>query len=54
MWLPKTSAPSWDWNPLRGGFCGNEEFEGASTEERSEGSGWLEIIVHRFFSYIIN
>jgi hypothetical protein len=44
-WLPKTSAPSWDWNPLRGGLCGNEEFEGASTEARSEGSGWLEIIV---------
>ena len=44
-WLPKTSAPSWDWNPLRGGLCGNEEFESASTEARSEGSGWLEIIM---------
>jgi hypothetical protein len=44
-WLPKSSAPSWDWNPLRGGLCGNEEFESASTEARSEGSGWLEIIV---------
>jgi hypothetical protein len=44
-WLPKTSAPSWDWNPLRGGLCGNEEFESTSTEARSEGSGWLEIIM---------
>jgi len=44
-WLPKSSAPSWDWNPLRGGLCGNEEFESASTEAKSEGSGWIEIIV---------
>jgi hypothetical protein len=44
-WLPKTSAPSWDWNPFNGGLCGTEEFESASTEARSEGSGWLEIIV---------
>jgi hypothetical protein len=44
-WLPKTSAPSWDWNPLRGGLCCNEEFESTSTEARSKGSGWLEIIV---------
>jgi hypothetical protein len=44
-WLPKTSAPSWDWNPLRGGLCGHEEFESASTEAKSEGSGWIEIIV---------
>jgi hypothetical protein len=42
----QTSAPSWDWNPLRGyGLCGNEEFESASTEARSEGSGWLEIMM---------
>ena len=47
-WLPRTSAPSWDWNPMRGGLCCNEEFERASTEARlgSEDSGWLEIIVH--------
>jgi hypothetical protein len=44
-WLPKFSAPSWDWNPLRGGLCCNEEFKKASTEARSEGSGWLEIIM---------
>ena len=33
---------------MRGGLCGNEEFERASTEARfgSEGSRWLEIIVH--------
>ena len=41
-WLPTT----WDWRPLRGGLCGNEEFESASTEAESEGSGWLEIFVH--------
>jgi hypothetical protein len=41
----KNSAPSWDWNPLCCGLCSNEEFESASIEARSEGSGWLEIIV---------
>jgi hypothetical protein len=34
------------WRPLRGGLCGNEEFESASTEARSVSSGWLEIFVH--------
>ncbi len=36
-WLHKTSASSWDWNPLRGGLCGNQEFESTATEARSEG-----------------
>ena len=44
-WLPKFSAPSWDWNPLLVGLCCYEEFKRASTEARSEGSGWLEIIM---------
>jgi hypothetical protein len=42
----ETWLPTWDWCPLRGGLCGNEEFESASTEAGSEGSGWLEIFVH--------
>jgi hypothetical protein len=40
-WLPSP----WDWRPLRGGLGGNEEFESASIEVRSESSEWLEIIV---------
>jgi hypothetical protein len=41
------AAPSgpYNWRPLRGRLCGNEEFESASTEARSESSGWVEIIV---------
>jgi hypothetical protein len=38
-WLPPSNR-----RPLRGGLCGNEEFESASTEARSVSSGWLEII----------
>jgi hypothetical protein len=34
------------WRPLRGGLCGNEEFESSSTEARSVSSIWLEILVH--------
>jgi len=40
-WLPHP----WEWRPLRGGLGGNEEFESASTEVKTESSGWVEIIV---------
>ena len=40
-WLPDP----WQWCPLRGGLCGNEEFESASIEVKTESSKWLEIIV---------
>lgn len=41
-WLP---YPCWIWRPLRGGLGGNEDFESASIEVKTESSKWLEIIV---------
>ena len=40
-WLPHP----WQWRPLRGGLGGNEDFESASIEVKTESSKWLEIIV---------
>ena len=41
MWLPSP----WDVRPMRGGLCGNKEFEEAAIEVRSESSKWVKVLV---------
>ena len=41
MWLPSP----WDVRPMQGGLVGNNEFEEAAIEARSESSKWVEVLV---------